>query len=205
MVSVTLLHRSDTSSIDGSAGHCSSRRSWSLHHSSTFGNASFRYISCRIEQKETGLRATSGLNSGYAFSNRALSNVKSRQGPGTSTSTARAAWSPWSQYNNTTLMHYAENECAMPFGLHCNELRALCLTTNALCRTAEIGALLLKCELIVYIWPEKGVVHTCLTKRTTVWHRSYNRQRVFNFGRGFSIVKFECPSSIIWPKSNCGA
>ena len=55
-------------------------------------------------------------------------------------------------------MHYAENECAMPIWLHCNELRALCLTTNALCRTAEIGALLLKCVLIVYIWPEKGVV-----------------------------------------------
>ena len=54
-------------------------------------------------------------------------------------------------------MHYAENECAMPIRLHCNELRALCLTTNALCRTAEIGALLLKCVLIVYIWPEKGV------------------------------------------------
>ena len=32
-----------------------------------------------------------------------------------------------------------------------------CLTTNALCRTAEIGALLPKCVLIVYIWPEKGV------------------------------------------------
>ena len=45
----------------------------------------------------------------------------------------------------------------MPIWLHCNELRALCPTTNALCRTAEIGALLLKCALIVYIWPEKGV------------------------------------------------
>ena len=54
-------------------------------------------------------------------------------------------------------MHYAENECAMPIWLHCNELRALYLTTNALCRSAEIGALLLKCVLIVYIWPEKGV------------------------------------------------
>ena len=54
-------------------------------------------------------------------------------------------------------MHYAENECAMPIRLHCNELRALCLTTNALYRTAEIGALLLKCVLIVYIWTEKGV------------------------------------------------
>ena len=54
-------------------------------------------------------------------------------------------------------MHYAENECVMPIGLHCNEIRALCLTTNAICRTAEIGALLLKCVLIVYIWPEKGV------------------------------------------------
>ena len=55
----------------------------------------------------------------------------------------------------TTQMHYAENECAMPIRLHCNELRALCLTTNALCPTAEFGALLLKCVLIVYIWPEK--------------------------------------------------
>ena len=54
-------------------------------------------------------------------------------------------------------MHYAENECVMPIGLHCNEIRALCLTTNAICRTAEIGALLLKYVLIVYIWPEKGV------------------------------------------------
>ena len=54
-------------------------------------------------------------------------------------------------------MHYAENECVMPIGLHCNEIRALCLTTNTVCRTAEIGALLLKCVLIVYIWPEKGV------------------------------------------------
>ena len=53
-------------------------------------------------------------------------------------------------------MHYAENERAMPVRLHCNELRALCLTTNALCRVAEIGALLLKCVLIVYIWSEKG-------------------------------------------------
>ena len=54
-------------------------------------------------------------------------------------------------------MHYAENECAMPIRLHCNELHALCLTANALCRTVEFGALLLKCVLIVYIWPEKGV------------------------------------------------
>ena len=58
-------------------------------------------------------------------------------------------------------MHYAENECSMPIRLHCNELRALCLTTNALCRTAEIGALLLKCVLIVYIWSEKGVLSQC--------------------------------------------
>ena len=49
------------------------------------------------------------------------------------------------------------------------------------------------------------LVHTCLTKRTTVWLGSYNRQRAFNFGSGFSIVKVECPLSIIWPKSNCGA
>ena len=62
----------------------------------------------------------------------------------------------------TTLMHYAENECVMPIGLHCNELRAPRLTTNVLCRTAEIGALLLKCVLIVYIWPEKGVVTSSL-------------------------------------------
>ena len=55
-------------------------------------------------------------------------------------------------------MHYAESECAMPIRLHCNELRALSLTTNALCRNADIGALLLKCVLIVYISPEKGVV-----------------------------------------------
>ena len=55
-------------------------------------------------------------------------------------------------------MHYAANECAMPIRLHCNKLRALCLTTNDICRTAEIGALLLKCVLIVYIWPEKGVL-----------------------------------------------
>ena len=58
----------------------------------------------------------------------------------------------------TALMHYAEKEYAMPIALHCNDIRALCLTTNTLCRTAEIGALLLKCSLIVYIWPEKGVV-----------------------------------------------
>ena len=57
----------------------------------------------------------------------------------------------------TTQMHYAENECAMPIRLHCNELSALCLRTNVLCRTAELGALLLKCVLIVYIWPKKGV------------------------------------------------
>ena len=49
------------------------------------------------------------------------------------------------------------------------------------------------------------LVHTCLTKRTTVWLGSYNRQRAFNFGRGFSIVKVECPLSIIRPKSYCGA
>ena len=60
-------------------------------------------------------------------------------------------------------MQYAENECALPIWLHCNELRALNLTTNALCRTVEIGALLLKCVLIVYIWPEKGV-HRYLPK-----------------------------------------
>ena len=43
----------------------------------------------------------------------------------------------------------------MPIRLHRNELRALFV--DALCRTAEFGALLLKCVLIVYIWPEKGV------------------------------------------------
>ena len=42
---------------------------------------------------------------------------------------------------NGNQMHYAENECAMPIRLPCNELRALCLTTNAICRTAEIDAL----------------------------------------------------------------
>ena len=57
-----------------------------------------------------------------------------------------------------TVVHYAVNECAMPIRLHCNELRALRLTTNSLGRTAEFGALLLKCVLIVYIWLEKGVV-----------------------------------------------
>ena len=51
--------------------------------------------------------------------------------------------------SNGNQKHYAENECAMPIRLHCNELRALCLTTNALCRSAEIGALLLKCVLFV--------------------------------------------------------
>ena len=34
------------------------------------------------------------------------------------------------------------------------EFRALCLPMNVLCRSA---ALLLKCVLFVYIWPEKGV------------------------------------------------
>ena len=58
---------------------------------------------------------------------------------------------------NGNQMHYAENECALPIRLHCNEHRALCLTRNALCRTAEIGTLLLKWVLIVYIWPENGV------------------------------------------------
>ena len=66
----------------------------------------------------------------------------------------------------TPQMHYAENECAMPMRLHCNELRALCLTTNTLCRTAEFGALLLKCVLIVYIWPEKGVMDELKTCRS---------------------------------------
>ena len=76
----------------------------------------------------------------------------------------------------TTLLHYAENECAMPIGLHCSELRALCLTTNALCRTAEIGALLLKYVLIVYIWPEKGVYWFAISvsgKRGSVGSKSY--------------------------------
>ena len=46
-----------------------------------------------------------------------------------------------------TLMHYAENECVMPIRLHCHELRALCLTTNAVtpycrnrCTIAEMRA-----------------------------------------------------------------
>ena len=57
---------------------------------------------------------------------------------------------------------YAENECTMPIWLHLalfrlpNSVRRF-LTTNALCRTAEFVALLLKCVLIVNIWPEKGV------------------------------------------------
>ena len=66
-------------------------------------------------------------------------------------------------------MHYAKNECAMSIGLHCNEIRALCLTTNALRRTAEICALLSKCVLIVCIWPEKGVYVT-----GNVWNRLGN-------------------------------
>ena len=41
---------------------------------------------------------------------------------------------------NGNQMRYAENECAMPIRLHCNELGALYLTTNAVCRTAEISA-----------------------------------------------------------------
>ena len=58
---------------------------------------------------------------------------------------------------------------------HYNELRAMCLTTNALCPTAEIGALLLKCMLIVYIWPEKGVkVYTKLGGK-----RLYDRKKEF--------------------------
>ena len=69
--------------------------------------------------------------------------------------------------NNGNQMHNAENECAMPIRLHCNELRTLCLTTNALCRTAKIGALLLKCVLMVNIWLEKGVWYI-LSKRLTV-------------------------------------
>ena len=40
---------------------------------------------------------------------------------------------------------------------------ALCLTTNALCHTAKIGALLLKCVLIVYILPEIGVYYWYIT------------------------------------------
>ena len=72
-------------------------------------------------------------------------------------------------------MHYAENECAMPIRLQCNELRALCLTTNALCRTAEIGALSLKCVLIVYIWPEKGVEeHNPWWRLTMTFHSGYD-------------------------------
>ena len=68
-------------------------------------------------------------------------------------------------------MHYAENECAMPIRLHCNELRALCLTANALCRTAGIGALLLKCVLIVYIEPEKGVCTSAAFEMIEVTNR----------------------------------
>ena len=36
---------------------------------------------------------------------------------------------------NGNQMRHAKKECAMPIKLHCNELRALCPTTNALCRT----------------------------------------------------------------------
>ena len=72
---------------------------------------------------------------------------------------------------NGRKMHYAENECAMPIRLHCNELRALCQTTNALCRSAEIGALLLKCVLIVYNWPEKGVVNVYFSFRPSFFIR----------------------------------
>ena len=80
----------------------------------------------------------------------------------------------------TTLMHYAENECGMPIWLHCNELRALCLTTNALCRTAEISALLLKCALIVYIWPEKGVQFGGCTRGQFLYFRVLSSQAILN-------------------------
>ena len=56
-------------------------------------------------------------------------------------------------------MHYAENECAMPIGLHCNEIRALCLTTNALCHTAEIGAMIAMTAMIGAI---TGMCADCL-------------------------------------------
>ena len=46
--------------------------------------------------------------------------------------------------------------------------------------------------------------HIFVTKRTTIWLGSYNRQRAFDFDRVFSTVKIECPLSITWPMSNCG-
>ena len=48
---------------------------------------------------------------------------------------------------------YAVGRCAV------TEFRALCLAMNALCRSA---AVLLKCVLIVYIWPDKGVYLECV-------------------------------------------
>ena len=83
-------------------------------------------------------------------------------------------------------MHYAQNECAMPIRLHCNELRALCPTTNVLCRTAEFGALLLKCVLIVSIWSEKGV----FAKN----HRRYKDEKslhLFAMRIGISSIEFD--------------
>ena len=50
--------------------------------------------------------------------------------------------------------------CGKSRHTHCvvlHDLMLCALCSVALCRTAEIGALLLKCVLIVYIWPEKGV------------------------------------------------
>ena len=98
----------------------------------------------------------------------------------------------------TPQMHYAENECAMPIRLHCNELRALCLTTNALCRTAEFGALLLKCVLIVYIWPEKGYKARGVVNRHSAprWHWSQN------LGYWISMLKLNVPAEIHWRRSN---
>ena len=90
------------------------------------------------------------------------------------------------------------------------KIRALCLTTNALCRTAEIGALLLKYVLIVYIWPEKGVCRCeqriMIRQNATtenVRHIPFNpfpltlyRRRVASVGSG----RFAAGS---WPSERC--
>ena len=49
------------------------------------------------------------------------------------------------------------------------------------------------------LWTSECLV----TKRTAVWLGSYNRQRAFNFGRVFSIVRIECLLSITYVVSNC--
>ena len=56
-------------------------------------------------------------------------------------------------------MLYAVERCAV------TEVRALCLPMNALCRST---ALLLKCLLIVYIWPEK-VNYSYMNSKNKLW------------------------------------